>query len=100
MKNTKKTNETETNKLFKELNRYHTENNQLKKENKSIKAKAVKMEKVIYGNIKGGLNNISKQVPDYSTATPISKGMKRQSSINEIGPKSILRYSSNVFKRR
>ena len=35
------------------------------------------MEKIIYGNYKGGLNNISKQAPTYSTATPISKGMKR-----------------------
>lgn len=42
-----------------------------------MKTKINKMEKIIYGNTKGGLNNLSKQAPIYATATPISKGIKR-----------------------
>ena len=46
-----------------------------------MKAKSIKMEKLIYGNLKGGLTNVTKANPAYAklqNATPITKGLKRQ----------------------
>ena len=70
-----------------------------------MKAKLIKMEKIIYGNLKGGLTNVTKAGPAYAklqNATPITKGLKRQQSFTtgDPGTKSALRSSSNVLRKR
>ena len=74
-----------------------------------MKAKIVKMEKIIYGKLNGrmtdsGLTNVTKAGPAYAklqNATPITKGLKRQQSFTgDPGSKSMYRSSSNVLRKR